>query len=288
MSSPPSVTTLLRELASAVELSSVTVPPAVGRRYPEIEPLARELGLGVAVRPEGREGLICLIADQTHGDADSISDQTHGDADSIAATLARFEPPPFVLLLPADPTGGSGAEHALAEALLARSGAWLVREQPAEQSGALLAPTARLRGAATLPGEWRAAPACGSAMSSDRETLSALWGAAERDRQTLDEIDSRIRSSATKLDEARRARERLSAEIARLRESERYELDRVRLAVLEERAWVAEQATRLASSSSWRIGHRLVRLGRLLRFKRDRGTNLPEMIAKRMEDAEIR
>ena len=71
-----------------------------------------------------------------------------------------------------------------------------------------------------------------------------------------------------------------------MREAERHELDRMRLALLEQRAWVADQARRLGASRSWRMGHRMVRVGRLLVLKRDRGTDLPAMIARRMEDGD--
>jgi hypothetical protein len=50
---------------------------------------------------------------------------------------------------------------------------------------------------------------------------------------------------------------------------------------------VSGQARRLADSTSWRLGHRLVRLGRLVMFKRDQGTNLPELIARRVEDRDL-
>jgi hypothetical protein len=62
----------------------------------------------------------------------------------------------------------------------------------------------------------------------------------------------------------------------------------MRLTLLEQRAWVADQARRLGASRSWRVGHRIVRLGRLLVLRRDRGTDLPEMIARRMEDGDPR
>jgi hypothetical protein len=84
------------------------------------------------------------------------------------------------------------------------------------------------------------------------------------------------------------ALELATGEIARLRADERREVQRLQLLALEERAWVAEQATRIAASRSWRIGHGLTRVARRLTFRSDRGTNLPAMIARRMEQADHR
>jgi hypothetical protein len=49
-----------------------------------------------------------------------------------------------------------------------------------------------------------------------------------------------------------------------------------------------EQAMRIATSTSWRMGHKLARVARLMVFKRDRGTNLPEQIAKHLDQAPFR
>lgn len=73
--------------------------------------------------------------------------------------------------------------------------------------------------------------------------------------------------------------------LARLRlerDAQRRELDRMRAEREAERAWVAAEAERIRASSSWRLGHRLVRAGRLLSFRRDKGTDALGRMIERM------
>lgn len=72
-----------------------------------------------------------------------------------------------------------------------------------------------------------------------------------------------------------------------LRSADSREVDRLRILILEERAWVAEQANRIGQSLSWRLGHRLVKLGRAFLFRRDRGTDVTQVIRERMENSEL-
>lgn len=60
------------------------------------------------------------------------------------------------------------------------------------------------------------------------------------------------------------------------------EIDRLRIALLEQRAWVAQEAERVRATQSWRIGHRLVRLGRLLTLRRNTRTDALARLAERM------
>jgi hypothetical protein len=282
---PSPASRLLAELAGSITLSSVCVPAAVRREDPRLVGAVEGLGLAATSAPHGDEDVLCEMA---------------AEPEALARAVRAFTRAPFLLLVApeakvamagagtgatAGATAGAGA-GAVADVLLAGSGEWLALETPV--SGAeLLAPVDRALAAAALPGEWRAAPSAAE-LGSEDDTLSALWVAAERDREALAAIAGRFELGAQRLDEARRARERMSAEVARLREAERHELDRMRLAMLEQRAWVADQAMRVAASQSWRVGHRLVRIARRLAFKRDRGTDLPSMIAQRMEEGDFR
>jgi hypothetical protein len=270
---PSPASRLLAELAGSITLSSVCVPAAVRRADPRLVGAVEGLGLAATSAPHGDEDVLCEVA---------------AEPEALARALRAFTRAPFLLLVAPEAkaaTGGAVA-GAVADVLLAGSGEWLALETPV--SGAeLLAPVDRALAAVALPGEWRAAPSAAE-LGSEDDTLSALWVAAERDCEALAAIAGRFELGAQRLDEARRARERMSAEVARLREAERHELDRMRLAMLEQRAWVADQALRVAASQSWRVGHRLVRIARRLAFKRDRGTDLPSMIAQRMEEGDFR
>jgi hypothetical protein len=79
--------------------------------------------------------------------------------------------------------------------------------------------------------------------------------------------------------------EEIHALVARMRietEAQRIEIDRLRAQLLAERAWVAAEAERVRGSSSWRLGHRLVRIARLLTLRRDRGTDGLTRMVERM------
>jgi hypothetical protein len=60
------------------------------------------------------------------------------------------------------------------------------------------------------------------------------------------------------------------------------EIDRLRIALLDQRAWVAQEAERVRATQSWRLGHRLVRLGRLLTLRRNTRTDALARLAERM------
>lgn len=261
----PAAERLLRELAEAVAPRSACIPGPVAGACPELAGVARELGLEVTSAPAGGEDILCLLAGV--------------DAPEPHPAVERFAAAPYLLLC--GPGAGAGAERF-------QTDGWLARRGGADADAVLLAPAARVLDAPGLPGEWHAGRAPAQALATEREALEALWLAVERDREALVTLTERTEDDARRLDEARQARERLSAEVARLRAAERHELDRMRLALVEQRAWVADQAGRVAASTSWRLGHRLVRIGRALAFKRDRGTDLPKRIAERMRDGEPR
>jgi hypothetical protein len=259
---------VIAELLYDAPLKSVWLPDAVRRTQPTLEPTLHDLGVQSTLNPVGDEELICVHIGE------------RSSAAAIALATGRVTPAPFVLLC-GDPPGPGAA----AAAFLATTAGWLVRTGDAQV--ALLAPLDRLLATASLAGEWRAGPATATVEAGEPETLAALWSAAERDRSSVASIEGQATDAARKIKEARQDRDRTSAELTRLRDAERRELDRIRLEMLEEKAWVATQARRIAGSSSWRTGHWLVRFGRALTLRRDRGTNLPEMIAARMEAEEL-
>jgi hypothetical protein len=53
-----------------------------------------------------------------------------------------------------------------------------------------------------------------------------------------------------------------------------------------ERAWVAQQVSRVAASQSWRVGHSIVRTTRRLTLRRDRGTDALIRILERLGTAD--
>ncbi len=264
---------LIAELAQT-GARSICISAQTSSHAPGLAAAAAGLGLRVTTAPVGDEDIVACLCDRP-------------DAGLEAALSAVQAPPPgpFLLLIAAPDTGADLS--ATIDAVLAGSNQWLVRADLASAGrAAVLAPAARLLAAETMPGQWRAAAESQRPPAPDPDPVPELWQAAERDLGALWAIGDRLDRSAQRLDDARRARERMSAEVARMREAERHELDRMRLALLEQRAWVADQARRLGASRSWRMGHRMVRVGRLLVLKRDRGTDLPAMIARRMEDGD--
>jgi hypothetical protein len=271
---PGSAAELLTHLATAVALNAVCLPAAVRRAEPGLEAAVDELGLAATPRPAGDEDLLCLVAGGSV--AETLNEAEHA--------LRHFRTLPFVLILPraSEPTG---ALQAAAE-LVSQSSPWLAQRSERDDGPALLAPDSRVLSEPSLPGQWSAAPAAG-ALDSEPAALGVVWEAAQRDQRSLARLADRIEDGERRLEETRGARERLSGEVARLRAAERREVDRLRLAAMEERAWVAEQALRIEQSTSWRVGHRLVRIGRRLTFRGDRGTNLPARIADRMQDGEL-
>ena len=69
---------------------------------------------------------------------------------------------------------------------------------------------------------------------------------------------------------------------AALVDSQRNEADRLRMELVEERAWVAAEAERVRASQAWRLGHRIVRAARRLTFRRDEGTDALGRLIERM------
>ena len=259
---------LLQRLVSAVDARSICVPAPVRSGHPWIADVAESLGLEPTLAPRGDEDILCELA-------------ARADPRPL---LAPFRRAPFVLLIAGGPDASA---RAAAETLLAGTEQWLALADPPPRTE-LLAPAERAMAAVSLPGEWRAAPAAAQLPHTEAEALSARWLAAERDRAALAVINDRLLLGERRLADAQLARERASADVARQREAERHELDQARLALLEQRAWVADQANRLAASQSWRVGHRLVRIGRRLTLRGDRGTDLPSAIVRRMEDGDSR
>jgi hypothetical protein len=266
---------LLAECVRDFGISSTCIPSAVRRQHPELEAAGERLSLQMTLTSAGDEQLIVV---PTEADEASV-------LGNVAFALRSFELAPYLILVsgPAHPEQAPAA----AEALISASPAWLLRDDLAGSGAVLLAPVERLLSLAGAPGEWRAGPKRDEQPNTEDGALEVLWQAIERDRDHLEVVSSRLREVARELEDTRRIRDRLAGELARMREGERNELDRVRMAMLDQRVWVAEQARRIAASTSWRVGHRLVRVARALAFRRDRGTDLPAMIAKRMDREEL-
>lgn len=282
---------LLEALAGTVKLNSIVIPATVRPHHPTLEAAAEELGIVPVQEASGGEDVLCAPALIEPG----------ATLEGIRTAVERFHRRPFVLLatVPAGPAPlGVAPAAAAAEALLARVSDWLVRADHDHRGAELLAPLERVLCVEELSGRWQASPARGAGVGSERGTLAALWLTAARDRASFEAISAAVTPDESRPDELRRRRDRLGPKLGRSREAERnaalraretdhHELERLRTALFEERAWVSGQARRLADSTSWRLGHRLVRLGRLMMFKRDQGTNLPELIARRVEDRDL-
>lgn len=275
-SPPVTAAGLLAQLSNAVELESVCIPTPVQRAHPELDSAVTGLGLSATHRPAGDEDVLCLLAGASG--AETLSE--------AELALRHFRRLPFLLILALRSAPNGPLDTA--RALLTPSSEWLVQAGPDEREAILMAPEERILSEPALPGAWQPSAAADSPLTVDQQAVEELWRAAERDRKSLSSIAALIDDREQRLQEARGAWERLSAEVERLRASERREVDRLRLAAMEERAWVAEQAIRLGQSTSWRLGHRIVRVARRLTFRRDRGTDLPAKIAQRMQDGEPR
>lgn len=268
---------LLSELVGTGELAAACIPAAVRHADPEIEAAARRHALRITTQhPDGHEDLLCAATGPS-------PDRTLRE---LRSAVARFQRLPFVMLVPPHP--GASDAVLIAGSLLGPFEPWLARIDPSGTGAVVLAPAERLLSTAALPGEWQADLADREQPLTEQTALATLWQLAERDRESLSEVAGRIEHSAQELEEANTARERLGAEVERLRAAERREIDRLRLEAIEQRAWVSEQATRLGQSTSWRVGHRLVRIARRLTFRGDRGTDLPAKIVERMNDGELR
>lgn len=265
---------LLSELAAAVALEAICVTAEVREASPRLAAVASGLAQLVTESPAGDEDVLCLLATDPPGD-------TPGFAEPL---LARFERTPFLLV------SGSGVRTpgavAAATALLDAHPSLLARAPSSAAGAVLLADAERLLEADAMQGEWRSG--AGLVDPGDDGLAAALWSSGRSDRACIEALEARIARDAAQLHEARRALDRAVGELAALREGERREVARLQLARAEEHAWVAEQARRIASSLSWRSGHRLVRIGRRLLLRSDRGTDLPTLIARRMDEADRR
>jgi len=263
---------LLAQLAQTVALDAVCIPPAVRRERPRLAPVAARQGMVVSLEAVGHEDVVCALVEDP------------GEAARAAATaVAALPHPPFLLLIPA--TAADEGAALAAAARLTAGGGWLVRDLATGAGPALLAPAERMLGAGALAGDWSGAGGeLAERILRGEDLVDVLWRAADRDRAALDAIARRVADNERQADEARQRAERMAAEIGQLRDGERRELQRLRLEVLEERAWVGDQALRIATSTSWRLGHRLTKMGRRLALKPDRGTDLPRQIAARMRN----
>jgi hypothetical protein len=268
---------LLSELVGVGQLASACIPAAVRHADPEIEATARRHALRITTQhPDGDEDLVCAATGSSPGRT----------LREVRSAVARFERLPFVMLVAPHPDASDAV--LVASSLLGPFEPWLARIDPSGAGAVLLAPEERLLSAGALPGEWQADLGDREQPLTGQTALATLWQVAERDREFLSEVAGRIEHSTQELEEANAARERLGAEVERLRAAERREIDRLRLEAIEQRAWVTEQATRLGRSTSWRVGHRLVRIARRLTLRSDKGTDLPAKIVERMQDGELR
>jgi hypothetical protein len=266
---------LLSQLALAVPVPAACIPAAVRVARPRLDAVARRLSIETSEQPLGHEDLVCLLADT---DATHVLEQV----DRLVAALRNA---PFVLLVAASPDVPDAAIVAGRELLTTRHG-WVMRDANVVAGPALLAPEWRFLDAPGLAGQWygRAGEPAVELGEQD-DLLAALWSAAERDRQAVAAIARQL-VSAPGADAGAGTLPMPDLGLSGLPlGGPRSEIDRLRLERLEERAWVAQQARRIAASTSWRLGHRVIRVVRWLTLRRDRGTNLPVDMAERMEEA---
>jgi hypothetical protein len=266
---------LLSQLALDVPVPAACIPAAVRVERPRLDAVARRLSIETSDQPLGHEDLVCLLADT---DAAEVVAQV----DRLVAALRNA---PFVLLIAVSPDAPDAAIAAGREVLATRHG-WVMRDANVAAGPALLAPAWRFLDAPGLAGHWYGRSGEPAAELGDQDDLlTALWTAAERDRQALAAIAHRL-ASPPGGDPGTGPPPMADLGFSGLPlGGPRSELDRLRLERLEERAWVAQQARRIAASTSWRLGHRVIRVVRSLTFRRDRGTNLPVDMAERMEEA---
>jgi hypothetical protein len=259
---------LVAELAAGVGLQGAWIGPEARRAAPGLVDAARA-ATHVSREPSGREDLACVVAGAT----------------SAAAALRSGGPAPFLILL--EPPGRDGDAARIAAELCETVPGLCVRDDLTGPGPRLLAPLARLLAAPALPGSWRgAATAQDGPARPEPDEPAQLWRLVVEDRRTLDALLRERAAEAAELAQARRALQRATAEGARRQAVHQHEIAQLEQRLAQERAWVAEQARRIAGSTAWRIGHRTTRLAWRLSGRTVRGTDLPAAIARRMERAD--
>jgi hypothetical protein len=186
------------------------------------------------------------------------TEQTHATLDAVTTA----DTPGLILVAAPHPQ-----DQADVDRWAAGHAAWLTLTRP-PQGHAVLMPLSTLLAFPDLPGVWSA--------GADA-TLPAPAARAPRPVPTAD-ADARARATAATTWELRA---QLSRQIAET-DAQRLAADRLRARLISEREWAASEADRVRASSSWRLGHRLVRLARLLTFRRDKGTDGLSRLAERM------
>ncbi len=257
---------LVAELAEAVAFDGAWIGGDARLVAPGVIDAARAV-THVSLEPTGREQLACVVA----------------GSPGVSVASAR-RPLPYLLVLDAPGQADSAARAAaqLGDAIPALC----VRDDLGDRGPRLLAPLERVLAAPTLPGSWRGV---GAEPAGDGEPeLAALWRLAIEDRCALRAVGDEVARAEAELARARRALERASADAARRQAVHAHELARLESMLAQERAWVAEQAERIAGSTAWRLGHGATRLAWRLRGRRVRGADLPAIIVGRMRRTDPR
>jgi hypothetical protein len=228
---------------------------------------------------------------------------------AVAARAGGERGLPMVFLAPGESDAVPPAVGALAE----RSG-WQAKFVPGFGGIVILVSEGRLSASEALSNQWAVLDRP-ETLHSILAQLEAELAASERTRAQLEKdlhecqrstgelqaaLSAALDQLDSELDSERDAIEQLGERLGRIRtamlgptrrvqslERRLMEAEALQLAANrtldEERAWVAEQARLVGSSQAWRMGHRLVRLGRMMVFRRDRGTDAFERIVARME-----
>jgi hypothetical protein len=191
-------------------------------------------------------------------DAAGSTEATHAALDAVTAAGT----PGLILVAAPHPQ-----DQADVDRWAAGHAAWLTLTRP-PRGHAVLTPLSTLLAFPDLPGVWSAGPDA---------TPATPAVAAPR---PVPEGDAEARARATTAT-AWELRAQLSRQIAET-DAQRLVADRLRARLISEREWAASEADRVRASSSWRLGHRLVRLARLLTFRRDKGTDGLSRLAERM------
>jgi hypothetical protein len=121
----------------------------------------------------------------------------------------------------------------------------------------------------------------------DRPDIQGVWYGGRAATAPVAPVRERAPAQSNRPAHVGAREQALNARLGRLQiaqQSQRIEIDRLREAWLEDRAWVAVQAERVLASASWRLGHRVMRILRALSFRRNRGSDALSRIVERMRE----
>ncbi|MCW3016891.1 MAG: hypothetical protein JWO02_3983 [Solirubrobacterales bacterium] len=246
-----------------------------GQQIASLDVLLRAAGvatLAVGAVPAAERGQVLealaahvSLVDGEHPAADAAVVLAVGKTDGTHAALdaaTSSQTPGLVIVVAAHQQ-----DQADVDEWATRNASWLTLTRP-PQGYAVLAPLGTLLEFPDLPGVWRGG-------ADDRPPVPVVQ--SSRSERTND-IDERARANAIAAWELRGQLNRQIAET----DAQRLAADRLRARLVSERVWAAAEADRVRASSSWRLGHRLVRTARLLTFRRDKGTDGLSRLAERM------